>query len=116
MKIFVTFIIICLAWLYVCLSVCLPLFQRPGRWFCSLLYHADSGAGRARQVPAAVPGRAFAAVLERRPLFNPARSFSNQGAEEAKKYKGTADAFKQLYKEAGLRSLFRGTTATWLRD
>jgi solute carrier family 25 carnitine/acylcarnitine transporter 20/29 len=37
-----------------------------------------------------------------------------QGGEQ--KYKGPLDAVAQLYKEGGLRSIFRGTGATLLRD
>ncbi|KAI8142896.1 mitochondrial carrier domain-containing protein [Fennellomyces sp. T-0311] len=37
-----------------------------------------------------------------------------QGGEQ--KYKGPMDAVKQLYKEGGIRSIFRGTGATLLRD
>ncbi|CAH8518091.1 unnamed protein product [Heterobilharzia americana] len=32
------------------------------------------------------------------------------------KYKGPADAFRQLYREGGFRSIFKGTAATLLRD
>ncbi|KAI9495161.1 mitochondrial carrier domain-containing protein [Zychaea mexicana] len=37
-----------------------------------------------------------------------------QGGEQ--KYKGPMDAVRQLYKEGGIRSIFRGTGATLLRD
>ncbi|KAI9248558.1 mitochondrial carrier domain-containing protein [Phascolomyces articulosus] len=39
-----------------------------------------------------------------------------QGQGGEAKYKGPMDAVKQLYKEGGLRSIFRGTGATLLRD
>jgi len=32
------------------------------------------------------------------------------------KYKGSVDAFRQLWKEGGIRSLYRGTVPTLLRD
>nr|CAH8839424.1 unnamed protein product [Trichobilharzia regenti] len=32
------------------------------------------------------------------------------------KYKGPADVFRQLYREGGLRSIYKGTAATLLRD
>lgn len=39
-----------------------------------------------------------------------------QGQGGEAKYKGPMDAVKQLYKEGGIRSIFRGTGATLLRD
>ena len=38
-----------------------------------------------------------------------------QGSVE-RKYKGVADVLKHLYKEGGIRSIFRGTGATMARD
>ncbi|EGD81452.1 hypothetical protein PTSG_02171 [Salpingoeca rosetta] len=39
-----------------------------------------------------------------------------QNAAEKPKYNGTMDAFKQLYKEGGLRNVNRGLIATFARD
>ncbi|CAG8608174.1 7268_t:CDS:10 [Ambispora gerdemannii] len=39
-----------------------------------------------------------------------------QGQGGEAKYKGPIDAVKQLYKEGGIRSIFRGSPATFLRD
>ena len=39
---------------------------------------------------------------------------SASGAE--KKYNGTVDCVKKLYKEGGIRSIYKGTAATALRD
>ncbi|KAG9303320.1 hypothetical protein G9A89_013646 [Geosiphon pyriformis] len=39
-----------------------------------------------------------------------------QGQGGEPKYKGPVDAVKQLYKEGGIRSIFRGSGATLLRD
>lgn len=38
-----------------------------------------------------------------------------QGGSEHK-YKGVTDVLKHLYKEGGIRSIFRGTGATLIRD
>ncbi|CAH8609844.1 unnamed protein product [Dicrocoelium dendriticum] len=38
------------------------------------------------------------------------------GSLTAQKYKGPVDVIRQLYREGGIRSLFRGTAATLLRD
>lgn len=39
-----------------------------------------------------------------------------QGGKESPKYAGMFDCMKQLYKEGGIRSIYRGTFATLLRD
>jgi solute carrier family 25 carnitine/acylcarnitine transporter 20/29 len=39
-----------------------------------------------------------------------------QQSAETAKYKGPVDCAKQLYKEGGIRSIYRGTCATLLRD
>jgi len=39
-----------------------------------------------------------------------------QADSKEKKYKGPVDCAKQLYKEGGIRSIYRGTGATLLRD
>ncbi|KAJ9582688.1 hypothetical protein L9F63_022971, partial [Diploptera punctata] len=39
-----------------------------------------------------------------------------QGGSAPQKYKGPVDAVKQLYKEGGIRSIYKGTCATLLRD
>ena len=37
-------------------------------------------------------------------------------SDTAKKYNGTIDCAKKLYKEGGIRSVYKGTTATLMRD
>lgn len=39
-----------------------------------------------------------------------------QAAQAEKKYNGTFDCVKKLYKEGGIRSIYKGTAATLLRD
>jgi solute carrier family 25 carnitine/acylcarnitine transporter 20/29 len=39
-----------------------------------------------------------------------------QAASGSTKYAGALDCVKQLYKEGGIRSVFKGTTATLMRD
>lgn len=39
-----------------------------------------------------------------------------QAASSEKKYNGTLDCVKKLYKEGGIRSIYKGTAATLLRD
>jgi solute carrier family 25 carnitine/acylcarnitine transporter 20/29 len=39
-----------------------------------------------------------------------------QANEGTKKYKGSVDCAKQLFKEGGIRSVFKGTAATLMRD
>ena len=39
-----------------------------------------------------------------------------QANEGTKKYKGSVDCALQLYKEGGIRSVFKGTGATLMRD
>lgn len=39
-----------------------------------------------------------------------------QGAPGEQKYKGVLDVMKGLYKEGGVRSIFRGSAATLIRD
>ncbi|KAF7729129.1 carnitine transporter [Apophysomyces ossiformis] len=59
----------------------------------------------------AVPTTFFMAPSERIKVL---MQIQGQGGEQ--KYKGPLDAARQLYKEGGLRSIFRGTGATLLRD
>ncbi|KAG0164341.1 carnitine transporter [Apophysomyces sp. BC1034] len=59
----------------------------------------------------AVPTTLFMAPSERIKVL---MQIQGQGGEQ--KYKGPLDAARQLYKEGGLRSIFRGTGATLLRD
>jgi solute carrier family 25 carnitine/acylcarnitine transporter 20/29 len=59
----------------------------------------------------AVPTTMFMAPSERIKVL---MQIQGQGGEQ--KYKGPLDAVAQLYKEGGLRSIFRGTGATLLRD
>lgn len=39
-----------------------------------------------------------------------------QGGDQPKKYNGMVDCAKKLYKEGGIRSIYKGTLATLLRD
>ncbi|KAI9318704.1 mitochondrial carrier domain-containing protein [Dichotomocladium elegans] len=59
----------------------------------------------------AVPTTLFMAPSERVKVL---MQIQGQGGEA--KYKGPLDVVRQLYKEGGLRSIFRGTGATLLRD
>ncbi|KAI9475424.1 MAG: mitochondrial carrier domain-containing protein [Benjaminiella poitrasii] len=59
----------------------------------------------------AVPTTLFMAPSERIKVL---MQIQGQGGEQ--KYKGPMDAVRQLYKEGGVRSIFRGTGATLLRD
>jgi solute carrier family 25 carnitine/acylcarnitine transporter 20/29 len=59
----------------------------------------------------AVPTTLFMAPSERIKVL---MQIQGQGGEQ--KYKGPLDAVRQVYKEGGLRSIFRGTGATLLRD
>ncbi|KAI7898887.1 mitochondrial carrier domain-containing protein [Cokeromyces recurvatus] len=59
----------------------------------------------------AVPTTLFMAPSERIKVL---MQIQGQGGEQ--KYKGPMDAVRQLYKEGGIRSIFRGTGATLLRD
>lgn len=47
-------------------------------------------------------------------VYNLAIKIQGQGGAE--KYKGVFDVMKHLYREGGLRSIFRGTGATLARD
>ena len=49
------------------------------------------------------PGERIKVLLQTQDHLNP-------------KYKGTGDAFKKVYQEGGIRSVYRGTVATLLRD
>lgn len=59
----------------------------------------------------AVPTTLFMAPSERVKVL---MQIQGQGGEP--KYKGPLDVVRQLYKEGGVRSIFRGTGATLLRD
>jgi solute carrier family 25 carnitine/acylcarnitine transporter 20/29 len=59
----------------------------------------------------AVPTTLFMAPSERIKVL---LQIQGQGGEQ--KYKGPIDVARQLYKEGGLRSIFRGTGATLMRD
>lgn len=59
----------------------------------------------------AVPTTLFMAPSERVKVL---LQMQGQGGEQ--KYKGALDVVRQLYKEGGVRSIFRGTGATLLRD
>ncbi|KAI8978462.1 mitochondrial carrier domain-containing protein [Pilobolus umbonatus] len=59
----------------------------------------------------AVPTTLFMAPSERVKVL---MQIQGQGGEQ--KYKGPLDVVRQLYKEGGVRSIFRGTGATLLRD
>ncbi|KAI9262793.1 mitochondrial carrier domain-containing protein [Sporodiniella umbellata] len=59
----------------------------------------------------AVPTTLFMAPSERVKVL---MQIQGQGGEA--KYKGPLDVVRQLYKEGGIRSIFRGTGATLLRD
>lgn len=59
----------------------------------------------------AVPTTLFMAPSERVKVL---MQIQGQGGEA--KYKGPLDVVRQLYKEGGVRSIFRGTGATLLRD
>lgn len=39
-----------------------------------------------------------------------------QASQGEKKYNGTFDCVKKLYKEGGMRSIYKGTAATLMRD
>ncbi len=60
----------------------------------------------------AVPTTLITAPVERAKVL---LQVQGQGASEAK-YKGVTDVLKHLYKEGGLRSIYRGTGATLARD
>ncbi|KDR85354.1 hypothetical protein GALMADRAFT_234175 [Galerina marginata CBS 339.88] len=60
----------------------------------------------------AVPTTLITAPVERAKVL---LQIQGQAGSQAK-YKGVADVLKHLYKEGGLRSIFRGTGATLLRD
>ncbi|ETW86940.1 mitochondrial carrier protein [Heterobasidion irregulare TC 32-1] len=60
----------------------------------------------------AVPTTAITAPVERAKVL---LQVQGQGGSEHK-YKGVLDVMKHLYKEGGLRSIFRGTGATLARD
>lgn len=60
----------------------------------------------------AVPTTLVTAPVERAKVL---LQVQGQGASEVK-YKGVTDVLKHLYKEGGLRSIYRGTSATLARD
>jgi solute carrier family 25 (mitochondrial carnitine/acylcarnitine transporter), member 20/29 len=59
----------------------------------------------------AVPTTMFMAPSERIKVL---LQIQGQGGEQ--KYKGPVDVVRQLYKEGGMKSIFRGTGATLMRD
>jgi solute carrier family 25 carnitine/acylcarnitine transporter 20/29 len=59
----------------------------------------------------AIPTTLFMAPSERVKVL---MQIQGQGGEQ--KYKGPLDVVRQLYKEGGVRSIWRGTGATLLRD
>jgi solute carrier family 25 carnitine/acylcarnitine transporter 20/29 len=61
----------------------------------------------------AIPTTIVAAPVERAKVI---LQIQGQGAPGEQKYKGVIDVVKGLYKEGGLRSIFRGTAATLARD
>jgi len=60
----------------------------------------------------AVPATLITAPVERAKVL---LQVQGQGGSE-QKYKGVLDVIRHLYKEGGIRSIFRGTTATLARD
>lgn len=61
----------------------------------------------------AVPTTALMAPSERIKCL---LQIQNDGGGGKKKYDGMADCAKQLYREGGIRSVYKGTVATLLRD
>lgn len=59
----------------------------------------------------AVPTTLFMAPSERIKVL---LQIQGQGGEQ--RYKGPVDVVRQLYKEGGVKSIWRGTTATLMRD
>eukprot|EP00297_Palpitomonas_bilix_P013027 CAMPEP_0113894014 /NCGR_PEP_ID=MMETSP0780_2-20120614/16442_1 /TAXON_ID=652834 /ORGANISM="Palpitomonas bilix" /LENGTH=298 /DNA_ID=CAMNT_0000884427 /DNA_START=36 /DNA_END=932 /DNA_ORIENTATION=- /assembly_acc=CAM_ASM_000599 len=74
----------------------------------SLLQHGYAGALAGVATTAIMaPGERLKCLLQIQ---------EQQPKEVPRKYKGTGDAAVKLYKEGGIRSLYRGTVATLLRD
>lgn len=61
----------------------------------------------------AVPTTLIAAPVERAKVL---LQVQGQGTPQGKQYSGVLDVVKGLYKEGGIRSIFRGTFATLARD
>ena len=61
----------------------------------------------------ALPTTLVAAPVERAKVI---LQVQGQGAPGEQKYKGVLDVMKGLYKEGGVRSIFRGSGATLIRD
>ena len=61
----------------------------------------------------ALPTTLVAAPVERAKVV---LQVQGQGAPGDQKYKGVLDVIKGLYKEGGVRSIFRGSAATLIRD
>lgn len=61
----------------------------------------------------AIPTTLVAAPVERAKVI---LQIQGQGASGEQKYKGVLDVVKGLYKEGGVRSIFRGSGATLIRD
>ena len=61
----------------------------------------------------ALPTTLVAAPVERAKVI---LQVQGQGAPGEQKYKGVLDVVKGLYKEGGVRSIFRGSAATLIRD
>jgi solute carrier family 25 carnitine/acylcarnitine transporter 20/29 len=61
----------------------------------------------------AIPTTLVAAPVERAKVI---LQVQGQGAPGEQKYKGVLDVIKGLYKEGGMRSIFRGSAATLVRD
>jgi len=61
----------------------------------------------------AIPTTLVAAPVERAKVI---LQVQGQGTAGEQKYKGVLDVVKGLYKEGGVRSIFRGSGATLIRD
>jgi solute carrier family 25 carnitine/acylcarnitine transporter 20/29 len=61
----------------------------------------------------ALPTTLIAAPVERAKVL---LQVQGQGGASEQKYKGVIDVMKHLYKEGGMRSIFRGSSATLARD
>lgn len=61
----------------------------------------------------AIPTTLVSAPVERAKVV---LQTQGQGASGEQKYKGVLDVVKGLYKEGGVRSIFRGSGATLIRD
>lgn len=61
----------------------------------------------------AIPQTFIAAPIERAKVL---LQIQGQGGSEKAKYNGVLDVVRSLYREGGIRSIFRGTGATLARD